>query len=55
MDKINPKDWDNWNRANYRKEAIRQRIKDAQLTQEQQREQAIRKIREIRGRLKESV
>jgi hypothetical protein len=55
MDKINPKEWDSWNRSLYRKQAIQERLKAAQLTQEQQNEQALRKIREIRSRLKEAA
>jgi hypothetical protein len=54
-DTINPKEWDNWNRANYRKQQIKQRIVDAQLTQEQHNEQALKKIREIRCRLRTTV
>jgi hypothetical protein len=54
MDKIVAKEWDSWNRSLYRKQAIQERLKAAQLSQEQHNELALRKIREIRARLKEA-
>jgi hypothetical protein len=41
------------NRPQIRKQRILERIKQHQLSEEKQREQALAKIREIRSRLKE--
>jgi len=55
MDKINPKEWDSFNRSLYRKQAIQERLKAAQLSQKEQNAKAIEKIREIRARLRTTV
>lgn len=40
------------NKQVYRRQRILERIKQSQLTEEQQREQALKKIREIRSRIR---
>lgn len=40
------------NRPQYRKQRILERIKQHQLSEEQQRETALKKIREIRSRIR---
>jgi hypothetical protein len=40
------------NRPQYRKQRILERIKQHQLSEEQQREAALKKIREIRSRIR---
>lgn len=52
MEKIVAREWDHWNRSNYRKERIQERIKASQLSQKEQNEQALKKICEIRSRIK---
>jgi hypothetical protein len=51
MDKINPKEWDSFNRAYYRRGRIQQRVKQQAEQSEEQRKAALEKIREIRARL----
>jgi hypothetical protein len=55
MDKINPKEWDSFNRAYYRRGRVQQRVKQQAEQSEEQRRKALEKIREIRNRLNTTV
>jgi hypothetical protein len=48
---IDPKEWDKFNRAYYRRGRVQQRVKQQAERTEEQRKQALEKIREIRARL----
>ena len=48
---IDPKDWDNFNRAYYRKQRVIQRIKAENQMTVAERQAALEKIRAIRNRL----